>query len=112
MRKDLLRAFVTIIFAAIAWVPTQLGAAESLIENPEVSGAIAVFDAWCQYTMSNREQPAVSIGIVYDQDLVWAKGYGHADLEKKIPPTQKLENTIKEIKGVGTVEVVMASRAL
>jgi hypothetical protein len=50
-----------------------------------VSAALEVFDVWANWTAKNREQPAVSIGIVYDQDLIWAKGYGYADL-RKIPP--------------------------
>jgi CubicO group peptidase (beta-lactamase class C family) len=31
--------------------------------------------------------PGLSVGIVKDQKLVWAKGFGYADVENKIPAT-------------------------
>src|SRR5688572_21406494 len=31
--------------------------------------------------------PGMSVGIVKDQKLVWAKGFGYADVEKKVPAT-------------------------
>jgi len=110
MRKDLLRTLIIIIFIVIVWVPIELGAIESLAENPEVSAAIAVFDAWCQYTVYNREQPGVSIGIVYDQDLIWAKGYGYADLEKKIPATPKTAYRIASITKLFTATAILQLR--
>jgi D-alanyl-D-alanine carboxypeptidase len=110
MRKDLSRALVTVILIVIAWVPTKLQAIESLVENPEVSAAIAVFDAWCQHTVYNREQPGVSIGIVYDQDLIWAKGYGYADLEKKIPATSSTAYRIASITKLFTATAILQLR--
>ena len=110
MRKDLLRTLIIMILIVIAWVPIELGAIESLVENPEVSATIAVFDAWCQHTLYNREQPGVSIGIVYDQDLIWAKGYGYADLEKKIPATPKTAYRIASITKLFTATAILQLR--
>jgi len=59
----------------------------SLSADPGVAQAIQVFDAWVARTVADREQPGVSIGIVHDQDLIWSKGYGFADLAKKTPAT-------------------------
>ena len=33
--------------------------------------------------------PGMSVGIVKDQKLVWAKGFGYADVENKIPATPR-----------------------
>jgi len=55
--------------------------------NPEVAGAIRLFDAWMQGQMSHRALPGVAVGIVHDQQLVWAKGYGVADAAKSTPMT-------------------------
>ncbi|SEW51988.1 serine hydrolase domain-containing protein [Chitinophaga arvensicola] len=41
--------------------------------------------------------PGLSVGIVNEKKLVWAKGFGYADLEKKIVPD---ENTIYQIASV------------
>lgn len=110
MLKDLFRTLIIVIFVVIAWVPNGPVASEPLIDNPEVSAALAVFDAWCEYTVHNREQPGVSIGIVYDQDLIWAKGYGHADLEKKIPATPSTAYRIASITKLFTATAILQLR--
>lgn len=110
MRKELSSAFIIIIFTVIACVPVELGAIESLAENPEVSAAIAVFDAWCQHTVYSREQPGVSIGIVFDQDLIWAKGYGYADLENKIPAAPSTAYRIASITKLFTATAILQLR--
>lgn len=110
MRNGALRILIIIVFVAIAWVPTGPEASESLIDNASVSAAIEVFDAWCEYTVHKREQPGVSIGIVYDQDLIWAKGYGHADLEKKIPATSSTAYRIASITKLFTATAILQLR--
>jgi D-alanyl-D-alanine carboxypeptidase len=110
MRKDPLRTLIIIVFVVLAWVPNAPGAVDSIIENPEVKAAIEVFDVWCQHTVHHREQPGVSIGFVYDQDLIWAKGYGYADLEKKIPATPSTAYRIASITKLFTATAILQLR--
>lgn len=77
---SLMYLFASSLFAA-APATSKLG------QHPEVVGALKVLDAWIGATAEAREQPGLSIGIVYDQELIWAKGYGYADQQKKIPAT-------------------------
>ena len=78
--------------------------------NPQVAAALEVYDAWADWTARNREQPAVSIGIVYDQELVWAKGYGFADLAKKIPATPATAYRIASISKTFTAHSLLQLR--
>jgi CubicO group peptidase (beta-lactamase class C family) len=110
MRGNFLRIIVIITFIAVTGVLVEAEADESLVENPEVSAAISVFDAWCQYTVSYREQPSVSVGIVHDQDLIWAKGYGYADLRNKIPATPKTVYRIASITKLFTATAILHLR--
>jgi D-alanyl-D-alanine carboxypeptidase len=55
--------------------------------HPEVAGAIRLFDAWMQGQMTHRALPGVAVGVVYDQQLLWSKGYGMADVAKATPMT-------------------------
>src|SRR5947208_17099406 len=55
--------------------------------KPEVAAALTVLDSWIAAAVAQREQPGLSIRVVYDQDLIWAKGYGYADLERRVPAT-------------------------
>lgn len=58
-----------------------------LATNPEVADAIRLLEAWVESQMAYRGIPGMSLGIVYDQELVWARGFGFADVEKKTPAT-------------------------
>lgn len=59
----------------------------SIAEHPEVASNIRLLEAWLESQMAYKGWPGVSIGIVYDQKLIWAKGFGYADVEKKTPAT-------------------------
>ena len=61
--------------------------AAAVTDNSDVAGAIRLYDAWVNEQMLYRHLPGLAVGIVVDQDLVWAKGYGHADLDKRLPVT-------------------------
>ena len=39
--------------------------------------------------MQDKNLPALSVALVDDQTIVWAKGFGYADPEKRIPATSK-----------------------
>ena len=39
--------------------------------------------AWIESQMAYSGQPGLSIGIVHDQELVWARGFGFANVEKQ-----------------------------
>jgi CubicO group peptidase (beta-lactamase class C family) len=101
MRKIIPFLFVVVSLRAASVAPGQ---------NAEVSSAIQVFDAWIQSTAAEREQPGLSIGIVYDQNLIWAKGYGFANLEKKIPATPQTAYRIASISKLFTSTAIMQLR--
>jgi CubicO group peptidase (beta-lactamase class C family) len=84
----------------------------ALAQNPEVSAALKVLDAWITATIASREQPGLSIGIVYDQDLIWAKGYGFADLSRKTPATPATLYRIASISKLFTSTAIMQLRDL
>ncbi|MBK5290499.1 MAG: beta-lactamase family protein [Acidobacteriia bacterium] len=56
-------------------------------DNPDVKGSERLFEAWLSGQMAYRNLPGVAVGVVYDQELVWAKGFGLADLAAKSPVT-------------------------
>jgi CubicO group peptidase (beta-lactamase class C family) len=75
-----------------------------------VQDAITVLDAWIAARMAEREQPGLSIGIVYYQDVVWAKGYGYADLARKLPATPATLYRIASITKLFTSTAVLQLR--
>jgi CubicO group peptidase (beta-lactamase class C family) len=71
---------------------------------------LTVLDSWIAATVSHRELPGLSIGIVYDQDLIWAKGYGYAVLERRIPATPATKYRIASITKPFTATATMQLR--
>lgn len=57
------------------------------VEHPRVASQIEFLSAWIEAQMAYAAQPGLSIGIVYDQQLIWARGFGFADLEQQLPAT-------------------------
>ena len=48
----------------------------------DVASNIDLLSAWIESRMVYAGQPGLSIGMVYDQELVWARGFGHADVAR------------------------------
>jgi CubicO group peptidase (beta-lactamase class C family) len=62
-------------------------ATADIAANPEVAAAERLFSAWLDAQIAYRGLPGVAVGVVYDQQLVWSKGFGFADVEQKRPMT-------------------------
>ncbi len=56
-------------------------------DDPGVQSNLRLLEAWIETQIAYRNLPGMSIGIVYDQELVWARGFGYADVASKTPAT-------------------------
>jgi CubicO group peptidase (beta-lactamase class C family) len=52
---------------------------------PDYKDAFNLIDKWMSGQRDYDRLPGISIAIVKDQDIIWSKGYGYADVEKKVP---------------------------
>ena len=75
----------TLITAFPAFAEDEPPTTEQLLAHPEVLGAIAAIDAYVQGVQRYDKVPGISVGIVYDQDMLWQSGYGYSNLETKRP---------------------------
>ena len=79
---------LVVVAALLAVSCAALGAGEEangVASDPAVSAALAQLDAQLAAVVRERNLPGLSAGVVYDQELIWAKGYGYADLERRLP---------------------------
>src|SRR5271155_2737383 len=60
-------------------------AAQSINVTEKLDG----FDAYMAKTLKDWNAPGVGVGIVVNDKLVFAKGYGYRDYEKKLPFTPR-----------------------
>ena len=84
----------TLLVAFPAFAEDAPPTKEQLLAHPDVMGAIAAIDAYVQGVQTFDRVPGISVGIVYDQDLLWQSGYGYSNLETKRPAD---ENTLYSI---------------
>lgn len=61
--------------------------AASVASDPDVLGAERLFSAWIEGQIAYRGLPGIAVGVVSDQELVWSKGFGFADIKAKLPMT-------------------------
>src|ERR1700674_5785968 len=74
-----------VMFALLALV-TQTIAQDN---QNDVSRKLQGFDAYMEKVLKDWNAPGVGVGIVVNDKLVFAKGYGYRDYEKKLPFTPK-----------------------
>jgi D-alanyl-D-alanine carboxypeptidase len=79
-----------LLFAAPAGSPVTAQAPATAINvsaDPEVLAAERLFSAWLEGQIAYKGLPGVAVGVVSDQQLVWAKGFGFANLQERRPMT-------------------------
>jgi D-alanyl-D-alanine carboxypeptidase len=63
------------------------GNATTVAADPDVLGEERLFSAWMEGQMAYRGLPGIEVGVVSDQQLVWSKGFGFANIKAKLPMT-------------------------
>ncbi len=82
-------AVALLLAASSSPLSAQPPPATRFASEPEVQGARRLFSAWLEGQMLERGLPGVAVGVVADQELVWAAGFGFADSARRIPMTRK-----------------------
>ncbi len=59
------------------------GGPANVATAPDVLAAERLFSAWMESQIAYRGLPGVAVGVVSDQQLVWSKGFGYADIKAK-----------------------------
>jgi CubicO group peptidase (beta-lactamase class C family) len=72
------------LFFALAWNAAAQGID---VTHIDVTQRLDGFDAYMAKTLKDWNAPGVGVGIVVNDKLVFAKGYGYRDYEKKLPFT-------------------------
>src|SRR3989441_1446410 len=74
---------------------TLSNAQDKLTQNAiDVTQKLAGFDAFMEKTLKDWNAPGIGVGVVVGDKLVFAKGYGYCDYEKKLPLTPQTMYTI------------------
>jgi len=81
-----------------------------LKQHPDLATAIDLYDAWIRFTMHQKHQPGLAVGIVYDGELLWGQGYGYADIDSKKQVTLDTRFRIASISKTFTAVAILQMR--
>ena len=82
----------------------------ALAADPGVRSAIDLLSAWIESQVAHGDVPSVSIGIVHEQALLWARGFGLASRERKEPATPDTLYRIASITKLFTSTAILQLR--
>ena len=108
LRRFLLAA--TLAAALASTFPVTTVAADTVAQHPRVQQALKLLDIWLDGQRDYDEIPGLSVAVVYDQEVVWKKAYGFADLERQRPARTDTVYSICSISKLFTSIAVMQQR--
>jgi CubicO group peptidase (beta-lactamase class C family) len=78
--------------------------------HPELRAALDLFTAWIEYRLAYWALPSIAVAIVHDQRVLWARGFGEADVERGIGATPSTRYRIGSVTKLFTATAVMQLR--
>jgi len=75
--------------------------------EPATNAVVAKLEPWIASEVKDKKLPALSIAIVDNQRVVWSKGFGFQDREKKIPATAETVYRVGSVSKLFTDVAVM-----
>lgn len=97
------------VLAVAVAVPAS-GQGTTTPPSGDLHEALRLLDAWIDARVEFQRIPGASVGVVLDQELVFSKGYGFADVAAGVPATPDTIYGICSISKLFTAVAVMMER--
>lgn len=81
-----------------------------LAARPDVKAALDVLSAWLENQRAYSGLPGATLSVVHDQELVWAAGFGWADVERRVSATPDTLYRIASITKTFTATAILQLR--
>ena len=101
---------IVLILVLHTVIPAQQAVTVLDKNDPELRAILTEIEADAEHARVKAKIPGMSIVIVHDQDVLLAKGFGYADLEKKIPADPQTVYRIGSVTKVFTALMLMQLR--
>ncbi len=86
MRKYHTAPFILLLIVlASFWACDGRQSGEQIRPRADYRQAVAKLQDFIEYQIRDKNLPALSIALVDDQDIVWARGFGYADTQQRKP---------------------------
>ncbi len=87
-----------------------VGQQTDIRNDPRVSSALELLEVWIDAQLAYEHIPGISVAIVNDQDLLWSRGFGYADLEGEVAVSPQTIFSICSVSKLFTSIAVMQLR--
>jgi CubicO group peptidase (beta-lactamase class C family) len=82
----------------------------TVYSDPQFRAALGLVDASMQAYLEDQRLPGLSVAVVYGDSVVFAKGYGYADVEHRVPATPQTVYRVASISKCFTATMLMQLR--
>lgn len=97
---------IAVLFLALS--PTAFAQASAIrAETPTTEDAIIQADALFQEAVASPTVPGISVAIAGSEGVIWARGFGWADLESKVPMSTRTKMRIGSVAKPFTAAALM-----
>jgi D-alanyl-D-alanine carboxypeptidase len=103
-------AISALLATAVSAQSASRPAIANVANDPDVLGAERLFSAWIEGQIAYRGLPGIAVGVVSDQDLVWSRGFGFADVKNKVPMTPSTKFRMASHSKLFTATAIMQLR--
>jgi CubicO group peptidase (beta-lactamase class C family) len=107
MKRTFISVLIFLLFLILMCTSSTFSEEQT---KPDFSEAIRMIDTWLEAQRDYDHLPGISVAIVTDQEILWSKGYGMADLEKKVPSSPSTIYSICSISKLFTSVAIMHLR--
>ena len=77
----------SVVLSLLLFALSLAAPARAQDKSGEVARKLEGFDAFMEKTLKDWNAPGIGVGVIIEDKLVFAKGYGYRDYEKKLPIT-------------------------
>jgi CubicO group peptidase (beta-lactamase class C family)/predicted negative regulator of RcsB-dependent stress response len=101
--------FALVVAFTLLWPPAAISQSAAPPATDKYADKLRLFEEFARSQMEKDKTPGITIGF-YKDDYTWAKGFGYADLENKVPATAnsayRLASITKTFTGVAILQLV------
>ena len=101
---------VLVLATGLSVLHAQPPSSKDPAADPEVLGAERLFSAWADGQLGYHGYPGIVVGVVSDQRLVWARGFGLADVAGRVPMTPQTKFRMASHSKLFTATAIMQLR--
>src|SRR5262245_30517191 len=99
---------LSLVLISLAFHIAPIAVAQPLIEPADSHANVArILEPWIDAEIKQKGIPALSIALVDDQTIVWARGFGFAASSKRVPATAETVYRVGSVSKLFTDLAVM-----